>query len=155
MPSINMKVQRSMAKITLQSVPDQPGIAAEVFSALGEQGINAELLSSIATGKGRGDISFAVLEEELGRVAPQLEALKSKIGARRTVTDTSVALISLYGERLYSDPGFSSRIFKSLALEGINLQMISQSVSALSFLVDRSKLDQAAATLQGTGDIEG
>ncbi len=155
MAAVDLKLNRNMAKVTLQSVPDQPGIAAEVFSTLGEQGINVELLSSIATGQGRGDISFAIPENDLKAAEPQLEALKGRIGCRKTVFDTGVSLISLYGERLSSDPAFSSRIFKSLAKEGINLQMISQSVSALSFLVDRAKLDQAVTILKGTEEIEG
>jgi aspartate kinase len=155
MASIDLKINRSMAKVTLKSVPDQPGIAAEVFSALGEQGINVELLSTVATGKGRGDISFAVPEQEMGRVAPILEGLRQKLGAQKTEKDSGVSLVSLYGEKLSSDPAFSSRLFKSLAKEGINLQMISQSVSALSFLVDRAKLDQAVSILKGTGEIEG
>lgn len=155
MAAIDLKLNRTMTKVTLQSVPDQPGIAAEVFSALGEQGINVELLSTIATGKGRGDILFAVPEREMERVTPLLESLRQKLGAKKTEADPGVSLVSLYGERLSSDPALSSRVFKSLAKEGINLQMISQSVSALSFLVDRSKLDQAVSVLKGTGEIEG
>lgn len=155
MANIDMKLIPSMAKITLQSVPDQPGIAAEVFSTLGEKGINVDLLSTIATGKGRGDISFAVPEQEMDRVKPLLEILRQKLAAKKTEIDPGVSLVSLYGEKLSSDPAFSSRLFKSLAKAGINLQMISQSLSALSFLVDRGKLEQAAALLRETGEIEG
>lgn len=155
MAAVDLKINTNMAKVTLQSVPDQPGIAAEVFSTLGEQGINVELLSTIATGRGRGDISFAIPEQEMGRVAMSLEGLKQKLGAKKIDTDSGVSLISLYGEKLSSDTAFSSRLFKSLAKEGINLQMISQSVSALSFLVDRAKLERAASILRGTGEIEG
>ncbi len=155
MAAIDLKINNSMAKVTLKSLPDQPGIAAEVFSVLGEHGVNVELLSTIATGKGRGDISFAVPEQEMERVAPLLEVLKQRLGAKNTEADRGVSLISLYGEKLSKDPSFSSKLFKSLAKEGINLQMISQSVSALSFLVDRAKLERAAAILRETGEIEG
>jgi aspartate kinase len=155
MAAVDLKINPSMAKVTLKSVPDQPGIAAEVFSAMGEQGVNVELLSTIATGKGRGDISFAIPEQEMERVAPLLEGLRQRLGAKKTEADRGVSLVSLYGEKLSGDPSFSSKLFKSLAKEGINLQMISQSVSALSFLVDRAKLDRAASILRGTGEIEG
>lgn len=155
MSVIDLKIIPGMAKVTLQSVPDQPGIAAEVFSTLGEKGINVDLLSTIATGKGRGDISFAVSEQEIEKVRPLLEVLKKSLSAKKTEIDTGVSLVSLYGEKLSSDPAFSSRLFKSLAKAGINLQMISQSFNALSFLVDRAKAEQTAAILRETGEIEG
>lgn len=155
MAAVDLKINQNMAKVTLKSVPDKPGIAAEVFSALGEYGINVELLSTIATGKGKGDILFAVPDREMERVKPLLEGLRQKLGSKKIETDAEVSLISLYGEKLSGDPSFSSRIFKSLAQEGINLQLISQSVSALSFLVDRAKLDKARAILKSIGDIEG
>ncbi len=155
MASIDLKITQQMAKVTLYSVPDRPGIAAEVFSVLGEKGISVELLSTVATGHGRGDISFAVPEGDLGLVSPQLEALREKLGAKKVATDAGVSLISLYGEKLSTDPAFSSRLFKSLAQAGINLQMISQSVNALSFLVERGTVEKAATILRDTGEIEG
>jgi len=137
-----------MIKVTLESVPDRPGVAAEVFSFLGEQGINVELLSTIPTAKGRGDVRFAVPEQDLARLTKLLDNLKASIGARKVDTETGASLLSLYGEGLSADPNLTSKIFKALAGDGINIQMISQSVNAVSFLIERSKLDRARSVLQ-------
>ena len=154
MPKIDLKTNERMAKVVLHSIPDRPGIAAEIFSAMGEQGIGVELMSSVATGRNKGDVSFAVLETDLKQVGPILEDLKRKLGAKKTATVADVSLISLYGEGLSTDPGLSSRVFKALAGQGINLQMISQSVNALSFLVERSTLERAVTLLKATGEVE-
>lgn len=154
MPDIDLKITPLMIKVTLESVPDRPGVAAEVFSFLGEQGINVELLSTIPTSRGKGDISFAVPEQDLAQMSKLLESLKSRVGARKVITTTGASLISLYGEGLSTDPSLSSKIFKTLAGDGINIQMISQSVNAVSFLIDRAKLDRTRSILQSLNIVE-
>ena len=154
MSGLSCKHTQMMAKVTLKSVHDKPGIAAEVFSALGEQGIMAELLSTIDTGHHRGDISFAVPQDQLDRVRQQLDGIKQVVGFKSIDSDSGVSVINICGEELTSDPAATSKILKALAGAGVNLQMINQSLHYLSFMVNRAQLQQALAVLSGPLGIE-
>ncbi|MDI6740986.1 MAG: ACT domain-containing protein [Candidatus Edwardsbacteria bacterium] len=154
MDGLNVRYSQMMAKVTLKTVPDKPGIAAEVFSTLCESGITVELLSSISTARRKGDISFAVPQDDLAPVKPKLEALKKAIGFKSLETDTGVSVVNIHGDGLSQDPATVSRIFKALAGGGINLQMISQSLNCLSFMINRAQLHAALDILKGSFGIE-
>ena len=148
MAGLSCKYNQMMAKVTLKSVHDKPGIAAEVFAALAEQGVMAELLSSTPTGRHKGDISFAVPQDDLPAVRTGLNAIKKAVGFKSIDSDSGVSVINVHGEELSSDPATTSRVLKALAAAGINLQMISQSLNSLSFLVNRAQLHRAIAVLK-------
>ena len=155
MAELSCKYAQMMAKVTLKSVHDKPGIAAEVFGALAEQGVLAELLSTIPTGRHKGDISFAVPQDELDRVQQQLAGIKKVIGYKSIDSDSGVSVVNVHGEGLSSDPTTASRVLKALAAAGINLQMINQSLNCLSFMVNRAQLHKAVAVLKDACGAEG
>jgi len=137
-----------IAKVTLHNVIDRPGVAAEIFSALGEHGLNVELISTSSAGRGRADIAFAVLDADLTDVAKLLEAIKGNFGARNIVVERDRALITIYGTRLATTPGAAGKIFKVLSENGINIDMISASLTVLSLVVDKSKVDRAVEAIE-------
>lgn len=138
----------SIAKVTLRGVVDRYGIAADIFSALGEHGLNVELISTSSTGRGRADISFVVLETDLDEVVRLLDAAKSNFGAHEILVDRDCALITIYGAKLATTPGVAGRIFKVLSDNGINIDMISASLSVLSIVVDKTKVASAAEAIK-------
>ena len=154
MAGLSCKHTQMMAKVTLKSVHDKPGVAAEVFSVLAEQGIMVELLTTIPTGRNKGDISFAVPQQQLDAVRKQLDGLKQTVGFTAIDSDNGVSVINVFGDGLTSDPAVASRMLKALGGEGINLQMISQSLNYLSFMVNRAQLQQALAVLKNSFGIE-
>jgi aspartate kinase len=137
-----------IAKVTLHNVIDRPGVAAEIFSALGEHGLNVELISTSSAGRGRADIAFAVLDVDLTDVAKLLEAIKGNFGAHDIAVDRDHALITIYGTRLATTPGAAGKIFKVLSENGINIDMISASLTVLSLVVDKSKVDRAVEAIE-------
>lgn len=138
---------KNIAKVTLQGVSDRYGVAAEIFSALGEHGLNVELISTSSTGRGRADISFAILESDLDEVVRLLETIKSNFGARTIAVDKDRALITIYGAKLATTPGVAGRIFKTLSENGINIDMISASLSVLSIVVREDRITNAVEAL--------
>jgi len=139
---------KNIAKVTLQGVADRYGVAAEIFSALGEHGLNVELISTSSMGRGRADISFAVLESDLDEVVKLLEAIKTTFGARTIAVDKDRALITIYGTKLATTPGIAGRIFKVLSENGINIDMISASLSVLSIVVGEDRVTNAVDALR-------
>lgn len=137
-----------IAKVTLRKVVDRPGMAAEVFSALGEHGLNVELISTSSTGRGRADISFAVLEADLSDVVKLFETIKSNFGAQDINVNKDCALITIYGSRLATTPGVAGRIFKVLSENGINIDMISASLTVLSLVIDQGRMTDALEVIK-------
>ncbi|UCF70275.1 MAG: ACT domain-containing protein [candidate division WOR-3 bacterium] len=138
----------NIAKVTLHNVVDRYGIAADVFSALGEHGLNVELISSSSSGRGRADISFAVLQSDLDEVVRLLETTKSSFGAQELLVDKNCALLTIYGAKLATTPGVAGKIFKTLSESGINIDMISASLTVLSIVVEKGKIKTAAEAIQ-------
>ena len=155
MTGLNLRCYEHIVKAKLVGMPDQPGIAADIFASLAEQGISIELIIASATGKGKGDISIALHENELPAAAASLEQIKTRLGARELVTDQSLALLSFSGEALTLDPGLTARIFKVLGTKGVNLQMISQSLNSISFLIPRDKLADSLTTIRESFEVTG
>lgn len=143
-----IEYNNGIAKVTLHGVSDRYGVAADVFSALGEHGLNVELISTSSIGHKRADISFAVLEADLDEVVNILEKIKSNFGAQDILVDRDCALISIYGTKLATTPGIAGKIFKILSENGINIEMISASLSALSIVVREDRGVSAVESLK-------
>jgi len=148
MVDVHIASNTSVAKITLHSVPDKPGIAAEIFGRLGREGFNVELVVSGISYKGRVDISFAVAEGELNAVHPLLEKIKDEIGAEKISSPSSIALVSIAGHQLAQTPGIAGRMFNALSRAGINIDTISTSMSSVTCVVSRDKADEAIEALR-------
>ncbi len=154
--SQNIKVIHfdNIAKVTLHSVPDEPGIAAQIFSQLGNHGITAELISQTSRGSDCADISLAVVELDLGQTVSLLQRIRDTIGAKRVSFTRDVAMVSIYGSDLGARPGVAGQIFSALASKGVNIEMISTSLSSISCVIHKKKLHTTLTALNDllTGD---
>jgi aspartate kinase len=148
MVDIHIASNANVAKITLHSVPDKPGIAAEIFGRLGKEGFNIELVISGISYKGKEDISFAVAENELGAIEALLEKIKNEIGAERISSATNVALVSIAGHQLAQTPGIAGKMFHAISKVGINIDTISTSMSSVTCMIARDKAKEAVEALR-------
>jgi aspartate kinase len=148
MVDVHIASNTNISKITLHSVPDKPGIAAEIFGRLGTQGLNVELVVSGISYKNTVDVSFAVSESELKPVRTLLEKIKEEIGADRITDTSSVALVSIAGHQLSQTPGMAGRMFNALSRAGINIDTISTSMSSVTCLVTKDKAQAAVEALR-------
>ena len=144
----NVEVRVGMAKITLKSVMDRPGVAGNIFSLLGEEGFNIEHISQSSTGKKRCDISFAVDEKELPRILPFLKSKLKEIRAEDVVSEKGMATVTVYGKRLAVSPGIAGKVFSLLAKRRINIEMISATLSTISCLVRAKMAEEAMMALR-------
>jgi aspartate kinase len=140
-------LDKNEAKLTLIGVPDRPGVAARVFSALADQAISVDMIvQNVSHGSGTPltDLSFTVDKPDLAKARAVIEGLKADAGFQEVTSDENVCTLSIVGVGMKSHSGVAARMFEALAKEGINIGMISTSEIKISVLIELSKGEQAA-----------
>ena len=136
------------AKITLFNVIDKPGQAAMIFGALADQGINVDMIVQTSTKDGEAtDITFTVLKSDLLSAKKIIENLKSIIKFNNMVEDSKVSKVSVVGSGMRTKPGVAKNMFKTLADNNINIQVISTSEIKISVLISSDYTELAVRTL--------
>jgi aspartate kinase len=133
----------SEAKATIVAVPDTPGIAARVFRALADAGVNIDMIVQNVSAQGTTDISFTLPKTDLATAGPILDRLAAEIGASSIDLDDDVAKVSLVGAGMKSHPGVAAEMFEALAEAGINIEIISTSSIRVSCVVRASEVERA------------
>ncbi len=123
------------AKVTLDRVPDRPGVAATVFKAIADDAISIDMIVQNVSHQGATDLSFTAPRVDLHRVTSVMERLVKEIGADSYTIDDDIAKLSLVGAGMKSHPGVAADMFDSLAGEGINIEMISTSPIRISCVI--------------------
>jgi len=131
------------AKVTVQQVPDKPGVAARLFSALADANINLDMIVQNVSAAGATDISFTVPRAEAQRSHRLLAELADDVGAVGVELDDKVAKVSLVGAGMKTHPGIAARMFQALSDAGINIEMISTSTIRISVVVADSDMAEA------------
>ena len=138
---------RHQAKVSMIEVPDRPGIAAEIFGALAQVGVNVDMIIQSTAQGGTNDISFTVPQGDLKKALAALEPVKSELKAKDVVHEAGVGKVAVVGVGMRSHPGVAARMFKALADRGINIQMISTSEIKISCIVAKDQVDAAVKGL--------
>ena len=133
----------SEAKVTVVGVPDRPGVAAGMFTALADAHINVDMIVQNISSDGRTDISFTLPRGEIDEATELLEGRLSDIGAQRLIVNRSVAKVSLIGAGMKTHPGVAARMFQALSRAGVNIQMISTSTIRVSVIIEDAHVDDA------------
>jgi aspartate kinase len=133
----------SEAEVTILSVPDRPGVAALVFGALAEAGVNVDMIVQNVSADGATDISFTLPKDDVGRAEEILQPLVEEVGAKGLSHDPNVAKISLVGAGMRSHPGVAADMFAALAEAGVNIGIISTSAIRISCVVPAADVDRA------------
>jgi len=133
----------SEAKATILGVPDRPGVAALVFRALADAGVNIDMIVQNVASHGATDISFTLPKSDLVIAEQVLERLRSEIGAAGIAFDADVAKVSLVGAGMKSHPGVAADMFEALADAGINIEVISTSSIRVSCVVRADDVERA------------
>lgn len=147
MTKIVVKTDEKISKFTVSGLPDRPGMAAEIFGRLGNEGINIHMMAASGSEAGRTDISLTVGDEDSDKVARVLEAARSELEAAEVTRKTEVVAISLVADDLHRQPGVAGRMFRTLSAQGINIEMVSAANTAVICLIDSRFLAAAKETL--------
>jgi aspartate kinase len=143
------------AKVTLDEVPDRPGIAASIFKAVAAEGIHVDMIVQNISHDGRTDLSFTIPRADVPRVNAVLEGIVADVGALRFETDDAIAKLSLVGAGIKSNPGVAADMFDALAAEGINIEMISTSSIRISCVIRAEDGERAVRAVHQRFGLDG
>ena len=146
---------RDEAKITLVKVADKPGVAAAIFGPLADASINVDMIVQNVSADGKNtDLTFTVTEGDLERAVETVEAKKKELGYQDLLSDSDVVKISVIGVGMRSHAGVAQRMFKTLAENGINIQVISTSEIKVSVLVAEEYTELALRALHSAYGLD-
>jgi aspartate kinase len=154
---------RDEAKMTLLKVEDRPGIAAAIFGALADAGVNVDMivqniseLDDPTAKRAHTDMTFSLPTNQVDRARAAIEAAATagKLVYTELVTDTDVAKVSVVGIGMRSQVGVAARMFAALAAENVNIKVITTSEIKISVLIDRKYMELAVQALHDTFELE-
>jgi aspartate kinase len=145
---------RDEAKLTVQGVPDRPGIAHAILGPIAAANIEVDMIVQNVAGDKTTDFTFTVNRSDYTRALALLESCQAELGAREVTGDRHIVKISLVGVGMRSHAGIASKMFETLANEGINIRMISTSEIKISVVVDERYLELAVRALHEAFHLE-
>ena len=139
---------RDEAKITVLGVPDRPGVAYQILGPIGDANVEIDMIIQNASVEGTTDFSFTVHRNDYQKSMDILnQQVKAHLKAKSVIGDNKIAKVSVVGIGMRSHSGLASQMFRALAEEGINLQMISTSEIKISVVIDEKYLELAVRVL--------
>jgi len=138
---------KNQAKITIMQVPDRPGIAAKLFTPIGNEGIVVDMIVQNVSTEGYTDMTFTVPRTDFKKALRITEEVAKELSAKGVTSNNHIAMVSLVGVGMKTHSGIASRMFSALAREGINIIMISTSEIKVSCVIDEKYTELAVRTL--------
>jgi aspartate kinase len=142
------------AKMTLLGVPDRPGVSALLFESLADANVNVDMIVQNTSIDGTTDISFTLPLGDIATALPILKKVGDEVGAKGVSQDENIVKLSLVGAGMKSSPGIAAKMFRVLADNDVNIEMISTSTIRISVVVERSKLETAIRALHTAFDLD-
>jgi len=138
---------KNQARITLKKVPDQPGIAAKIFTPIADAGIIVDMIIQNTRPEGQTDLTFTVPKGEFKRAMVLENKIAANIGAEEVFGDENIAKVSVIGVGMKDNSGVASTMFRTLAEENINIKMISTSEIRVSCVIEEKYAELAVRVL--------
>lgn len=145
---------RNEAKISILGVPDRPGMAARLFSQLGQEKIGVDVIIQNVGSNGRNDISFTVGRDDFQAACDLSQRFVEEHGAQTIQTDQNIGKVSVVGVGMKSHSGVAAMMFGALAKENINIQMISTSEIKVSVVISAQDVDRAVQAIHQEFELE-
>jgi aspartate kinase len=145
------------ARITLLGVPDEPGIAGRIFTALADANVNVDMIiqnEPLSDGR-RADMSFTVSREDIRAARTALEGIVEGVGIGGVAMDEEMGKVSIVGAGMRSHPGVAAKVFNVLGEAGINIEMISTSPIKISCVIAGERVSDAVQLLHEAFELSG
>ena len=138
---------KSEAKVTICNVPDKPGVAAKIFTEISRRGVSVDTIVQNVSHTRHTDISFTVPRRALNKTLQSARAIAKKIGAGKILHDKNIARVSIVGSGMRSHHGIAAKMFRVLAENKINIEMIATSEISISCIIDQKSSNKAIRAL--------
>ncbi len=139
-----ISIERKQAKVTLDDVPDLPGVASRVFSAISAANILVDMIVQSASERNTTDISFTINAADLPAAEYLLTPVVAEMAGTKLMAQNAVAKLSVVGIGMRSHSGVAAKLFDCLGRAGINIQLISTSEIKIAVVIDEKDVDRAA-----------
>jgi aspartate kinase len=139
-----VSLERKQAKVTICGVPDEPGCAGKIFSAISAANVSVDVIAQSASETGTTDLSFTLHEDDLSVAEKILGPLTRELGGNGLTATGGVAKLSVVGIGMRSHAGVASKLFSCLGQAGVNIQLISTSEIKITVVVNEDELGRAA-----------
>jgi aspartate kinase len=143
------------AKVTVLGVPDQPGVSAALFEPLAARNVVVDMIVQNTSTEGHTDISFTVPKADMTVSEQIVGQVAIDIGAKGVTHDAEIAKVSIVGAGMKTSPGIAAKMFRVLADENVNIEMISTSTIRISVVVALTDLERAARSLHTAFGLDG
>jgi aspartate kinase len=141
-------LDKNQAKITLVAVPDKPGEAARIFTALSDAAISVDMIvQNVSHGTKATDLSFTVDKPDLTKAKKVIDGLQQDVGFKEVLADENIGKLSIVGVGMRSHSGVAAKMFDTLAKAGVNIDMISTSEIKISVVISLAKGEDAVRVL--------
>lgn len=145
----------NIAKVTVLGLPDHPGAAAELFDALGGASVSVDTIVQNASAHGAAtDLTFTVSQDDLERALEAIAPAATATGASGCITDDRLGKVSIVGTGVTNTPGYAHRMFRALANEGINIELITTSEIRITCIIDQARIPDAVRALHAAFQLE-
>jgi len=145
---------RDEAKLTITGVPDLPGVAFKILGPIADANIEVDMIVQNIADDATTDFTFTVHRNDYQRAKTLLDQTCIELGARKVTGDNDIVKVSIVGVGMRSHAGIASTMFKTLAIEGINIRMISTSEIKISVVVDEKYLELAVRALHSAFELD-
>lgn len=150
-----VSLERKQAKVTIQHVPDRPGVASRIFRTLADAHVVIDMIVQNVSIEGSTDISFTMNCEELAKMGHLLDSVVGEIGAGKVIKKEGVAKLSVVGIGMRSHSGVAAKLFEALSQGNINIQMITTSEIKTAVIIEESEVDAAAKLTHTAFGLDG
>ncbi len=139
-----VSIEKNQAKVTITNVPDTPGTASRIFTALSKANVVIDVIVQNVSASGTTDISFTMNQDELDKMGALLDDVVRDIGAGHIAKQGGIAKLSVVGIGMRSHSGVAAKLFEALGKGGINIEMISTSEIKIAVIIEEAKIADAA-----------
>ncbi|MBM4451878.1 MAG: aspartate kinase, partial [Chloroflexi bacterium] len=144
----------NVAKVTVLGVPDRPGIASAIFEPLAKANISVDTIVQNASVKNLTDLTFTVAIGDLEKALELIEPIAKSIGASKCVSDSTLAKVSIVGTGMLNAPGYAATMFRALAEQKINIQLITTSEIRITCIIAEDSAKDAVKALHKAFELE-
>lgn len=147
--------ERRQAKVTLQGIPEKPGLASYILGPIGKADIEVDMIiQNVSSVDTKIDFSFTLQRDDYVKAYPIMQTVAEELGARGVLANSTVAKISLIGVGMRSHAGIASRMFSALGQEGIHIYLITATEIKISAVIDEKYLEVGARTLHSAFNLD-
>ncbi len=147
-------VQKGVAKVTIQGVPDRPGVAAGLMEPLSDAGISIDVIVQNVSSHGETDLTFTCDDADLKVAEPLVEEAAAAMGAKGVAVAAGAAKVSIVGSGMLGTPGIAARMFRTLAGVGANIEMISTAEIRITCVIQQTKAEEAVRALHAAFELD-